>query len=308
MRVSHMRVSKQPAAVLLLFAGAVLLAGRPSEAVHAVADAHAGGVAGLEAEPIRSPAQGAQYRWVDVDGSTIPLTDEELIDFLLTAEVVERESIDVGINGIDRLVLEKDGLRLRAGFRDVDITRRNQRVGSEFYLVFRDSYMFECAAYELAKLLGMDSVPPAVRRRIGTTDGSLQLWVEGLVGEGDDFKPPDSVAWVRQIWTMTFFDALIYNVDRNPGNLLSDTEFRLWLIDHTRAFQEKSDPYDVESVAHVERGAWERLQALDDEEIRAALSPYLDSSQVTFLLERRERLVAHIRALIAERTEGAVIF
>jgi hypothetical protein len=36
---------------------------------------------------------------------------------------------------------------------------------------------------------------------------------------------------------MRVFDQLIYNTDRNTGNVLYDTGWRLWGIDHTRAFR-----------------------------------------------------------------------
>jgi hypothetical protein len=33
---------------------------------------------------------------------------------------------------------------------------------------------------------------------------------------------------------MRAFDQLIYNTDRNLGNLLIDGDWRIWMIDHTR--------------------------------------------------------------------------
>ena len=36
---------------------------------------------------------------------------------------------------------------------------------------------------------------------------------------------------------MYVFDELIQNRDRNPGNSLWTTDWKLWLIDHTRAFR-----------------------------------------------------------------------
>ena len=262
-------------------------------------------------DPISAPQVDAsrERHWVNLDGEALPFTTAELEEFLRTAEIIERVSIDVGINGIDRLLLEKDGVRLRAGFRDVEIIRENQRIGREMYLVFRDNYAYECAAYELAKLLGIDSVPPAVLRRIGRTNGSVQAWVESDVDYlDDDFSPPGA-AWSRQMSMMRFFDALTYNVDRNPGNLISDADFKLWLIDHTRAFQEKSGPFEVERVNAVERGVWERLQALDKTDFERTFSGLLESSQVNSFMQRRERLIEHINKLIVERGgEGSVIF
>ena len=64
------------------------------------------------------------------------------------------------------------------------------------------------------------------------------------------------MAWARQLWNMYFFDALIYNVDRNSGNILVDQGYRLWMIDHTRAFQQKAAPFKLDRVEHVGRDVW----------------------------------------------------
>lgn len=262
---------------------------------------------GAGAAPATLP-QASESRWVGPDLKPIPLGEDELLEFLRTAEIVEREKIKIGINGIDRLTLEKDGVRLRAGFREVDVRLKNKRVGAMRYLLFRDSFIFECAAYELARLLGIPNVPPAVPRRIDRVDGSVQLWVEDLFEDYGDRRSPDALGWVHQIWTMKFFDALIYNVDRNPGNLIVDHQYRLWLIDHTRAFQRKSSPFQVEYANHVGRDVWERLQTLEREDFDQVFSGLLESTEVSFFMDRRDKLVTHIKALIAERGEAGVLF
>ena len=97
----------------------------------------------------------------------------------------------------------------------MDITERDARVGGRYYRVFRDSYRFECAAYELGRLIGILNIPPVVLRRIRRTDGSLQLWIEDVRDEDDEtFKPPDAMAWVRQIREMILFDNL--DLQRRP--------------------------------------------------------------------------------------------
>ena len=50
-------------------------------------------------------------------------------------------------------------------------------------------------------------------------------------------KAPDTVAWNRQIYIVRIFDQLIYNFDRNLGNLLIDKGWNVWMIDHTRGFK-----------------------------------------------------------------------
>ena len=50
-----------------------------------------------------SPSQETEHRWLGPDLEVLPLTDDEVLEFLRTASVVEQESISIGINGIERL-------------------------------------------------------------------------------------------------------------------------------------------------------------------------------------------------------------
>lgn len=252
--------------------------------------------------------QTAEHRFLGTDAETLPLTDEEILEFLRTAPVVERERISIGINGIDRLVLEKDGIHLRAGFRDVDTREKGARVAGVTYHEFRDSSLFEPVAYRLSVALGIPNVPPAVFRNIRRVKGSLQIWVEDTFEDTSEAHPDDAMAWVHQLWNMYFFDALIYNVDRNPGNVLVDHRYRLWMIDHTRAFQQKSDPFELERVEHVGRDVWERFQALQRADYVEIFDGVLDGPQIGFFMERHDKLIEHINALIAERPPGVVLF
>ena len=258
--------------------------------------------------PRAEPEQSRQ-RWVSSDGTELPFENtEELLEFMRTAPVTESVHIDVGINGIDRVVLEKDGIRVRGGWRDVDVRKEGQRVGGEFYLVFRDSYIFERAAYEMALMLGIDSVPPTILRHIGGTDGSLQLWIENLRTADGEFKPKSIQEWIRQIWTMNLFDALVYNVDRNSGNLLVDGDDKLWLIDCGRCFQIKSQLLKVELVTRVNRRIWENIQAIDPEEMSRKLTPFLEGPQVVAQRARLEKLIEYVQRMIDERGEDSVLF
>ena len=47
--------------------------------------------------------------------------------------------------------------------------------------------------------------------------------------------------WNAQLHILRVFDELIANTDRNQGNMLIDSRWKLWLIDHSRAFRTSSD-------------------------------------------------------------------
>ena len=176
------------------------------------------------------------------------------------------------------------------------------------YRFFADSYLFECAAYELAKLIDMPRIPPAAIRTIGRRKGSVQIWLEDALDEdGDAFQPPSGLEWAKQVWDMYLFDNLVYNIDRNPGNMLVTPDYWLWMIDHTRAFQIKHELLN-ERVVRVRRTMWDRLMALSEDDLRDALRPYLTPFEMGGVIARRKILKQHIDELVAERGEGVVFY
>ena len=250
-----------------------------------------------------------QSIWRDVDQKPLPFeSDRELMEFMRSAEVVDERPIGIGINRSVKVTLERDGVRSHAIFREVDVRRDVTSIRGERYQFFADSYLFECAAYELATMLEFHRVPPAVLRTIGARRGSLQIWVEDTLDEeSDTFQPPGNLEWVTQIWDMRFFDNLLYNIDRNAGNKLVTSDYRLWLIDHTRAFQFRFELLD-DKMVRVPRESWERLLVLTDADLSSALADYLTPIEVGGILKRRDIIVSHIQALIAERGEDGVFY
>ena len=105
----------------------------------------------------------SQHIWLDVEGQPLPFeTDRELMEFMRSAEVVNEQTIGVGINRSVKVTLEQDGVRSHAIFREVDVRRNVASIHDVRYQFFADSYLFECAAYELATMIGMPRVPPVV--------------------------------------------------------------------------------------------------------------------------------------------------
>jgi hypothetical protein len=267
-----------------------------------------GGVPGSAAAQAGAvPPETPSHVWLDAGGEPVPFqSDDEILEFLRTATVVGRERIPTGVNRPEQLLLEKDGTRVHAAFRVVDVKKRNATY-DRFYFDFRDSYRHECAAYELARWLGLDFVPPAVLRRIEGRDGSVQIWLEDT-RDSKGFKPPNARAWAAQVWEKDLFDNLILNVDRNLGNILRDDQYRLWLIDHTRAFQPERQLLNPEALARVKRQVWDRLLATTKKDLKVLLGDYLDGKQIDALARRREALIEHVEGLVADRGEGAVFY
>ncbi len=247
--------------------------------------------------------------WIGPDGDPLPFqNDDEVLEFLRTAEVKDRKPAPEGINKPQVLMLESNGVKARAILREVVNEMKRVRIGERFYFRFLDSYANECAAYDLARELGLDFVPPVVPRGIGRP-GSVQIWIEGGTTASDEgFQPRSPMTWMKQVWDKDLFDNLILNVDRNLGNILVGPNEELWLIDHTRAFQPQGELFAAEVVQKVNRRAWERLQAMSDEELKDVVREHLDSEQLDALVKRRELMAEHVEGLLARLGENAVFY
>jgi hypothetical protein len=250
--------------------------------------------------------------WLGPDGRPLPFADDqEVLEFLAKAKIVGDAKIDVGITKPRRLELERDGIRARAIFHDVEIEKQRIKLhGGELVNFFRDHYANNVAAYELSRLLGMTNVPPAVVRRLGGQPGSVQLWIENAKTDADrrqmEIEPPAASRLTRlDMWV---FDNLINNIDRNQTNILYDANWNLWFIDHTRTFGRGKELPSPERVSRCSRRLWRALLELDEEETRKRLKPFLGIYEIRGMLARRKLLIALLEERIARLGEKAVLF
>jgi len=276
--------------------------------------AHSSAAAPAGATAAARRVQGSPRIWTGPDGKPLPFkSPEEVQEFLRTAKIAKMKDIPTGITQPRKASLQKDGIQMHAVFRDMNMEKDVARMATgAMEMHFRDSYIFECAAYELAMMIGLDNVPPVVSRRVNSTDGSLQIWIENAMRETDRQKkkiqPPDPRHWNQQVQTMRLFDQLIYNTDRNMGNILIDPDWQLWMIDHTRAFRRHDELRDPVGFVQVERGVWEKLKNLNRAEAEQRLRPYLRKFEIEAVLKRREILIQYIERLVAEKGEDKVFF
>ncbi len=245
----------------------------------------------------------AEVVFYDPDGEPLPFkTLEEVEDFLDTADIVWKEKLESGTNKRKRkIMLEKGGVQAHAILRTGYEVKESPGGG------FVDSCHSEVAAYELSRLLGLESVPPAVRRK----GGSIQIWVENATTDASrrekGAEPEDPTAFEQQVQVMGVFDNLIANTDRNPGNILIDGDGKVWFIDHTRSFAGQTELKYPDRITGCDREMWKRLQVLSDAELREAMRPYLRRYQ-NELLVRRQLVVQAIQSQIDSEGEDAVLF
>ena len=239
-------------------------------------------------------------------------SDGEAVDFLKTARVVSRERIRQGVNQPFKVLLEKDGQQAFAVFRDVDMTTRRAEINGSFRVNYHDFAIFEVAAYELSQILGFNMVPPAVERVINQTRGSLQAWIDGAMTERVKFNQklaaPRLAEWGRYRQLRDIFDTLVQNDDRNLGNTLIDSDWKLWLIDCTRCFYPLTQLKNPEKLVFIESHLWEALKTTPEKLVRDRLRAYLEKTEIDALMKRWKQLVKHYSAEIKKRGERSVLF
>jgi hypothetical protein len=90
------------------------------------------------------------------------------------------------------------------------------------------------------------------------------------------------------------FDQLIYNVDRNLGNLLIDKQWRVWMIDHSRAFRLYDKIKTPANITRCDRRVFDRLKTLDAATLKTTMGDYLTGPEQKALLNRRTEIVGMI--------------
>jgi hypothetical protein len=225
-------------------------------------------------------------------------------EFLLTADIVKSEPLKEGVTAPFRLYLKKGDLEKTAVWKNPDGT---------FNGVY-DSWKHEIAAYRLDKLLELNMVPVYVERKFAKPNqkkavpGSLSLWADHrtnllkMMKAGEDFpaaalESSDRMKLISRLW-----DCLIANVDRTQQNILITDDWRVILIDHSRAFQ-SDDPFDKQLMfgLHgifklpdgrpflldgVPNELVEKIRRLDAAAIKKAAGPYLTNKEINAIVAR----------------------
>lgn len=252
--------------------------------------------------------------WIGPDGEPLPFaSSEEVEGFLGSAEVVSSKPLRTGITGPRKLLLERDGIRAHAVFKDVDDLRRGMtRMHGLVIVDPRDFHRFDCAAYQLDRLLGLGRVPPSVPREIAGRSGTVTLWLEGTITDKDRrdrrLEPPDPIRWEQQRRIMYVFDNLVGNLDGNLGNILIDRSWKVWLIDHTRSFTTNRGLIEPRLLNRCERTLFVALEQLDEGLTRDRLQAFLTGPEIDAVLARRDAIVTLLREEIDRVGENVVLF
>jgi len=226
------------------------------------------------------------------------LTIEQKEEFLRTARVLSEKSSKKGITDTRRVTLSDGKITHDASVQRIDEHKDTfQGADGTTEVNFKDTYKFNIAAWKLARLLGIDDMmPPYIERKYQGQAASFSWWVEDVMMDEEDrtFKKmsaPNTDAWNQEMYVVRVFDQLIYNTDRNLTNVLIDKQWRIWMIDHSRAFRIRRDLRNPKNLVQCDRKLLARMKALDEATLRRQLSPYLSQFEIKSLLARRDLIV-----------------
>lgn len=213
------------------------------------------------------------------------------------------------------LVLEKEKVTRRALWK-------NPEGRFKGYL---DNWKCEIAAYRLDKLLELNMVPPTVEKRFQGDKGSCMLMLENVITlrtkQKEEIKPPsyridplNKATYLQRAW-----DNLIANEDRNIGDILYTKDWRMILVDHSRAFRTsgkytknlifdekyKGGPKLMKRLPKVFVG---KLKSLNFEQIKDAVGEYLSDKEINAVLARRDLIIKWLDKWIEKFGEEEVLY
>jgi len=225
------------------------------------------------------------------------MSDAELEDFLLTADIIKRETIADGVTKPIKMTLNKGKKSIKALFKFVDTKPGNEKGKWKKDIYDADRFKYEVAAYKLDRIMGIGLVPVSIERTIDGQQGVVVAWINNLVSKGRQKDLGIGYSgfcnYRDQINMMDTFDYLIRNTDRNQSNILyNQDDGQLWFIDHTRSFGLQSTrPRMMEKhKVTVTKEFKKALKSLTLIELNE-LSPWLHRKQIKAIWKRRKKLI-----------------
>ncbi len=242
---------------------------------------------------------------------------EEYEKFLKTANIVKAQEIGEGVTRPWRLFLETEGLEISGCWKNPEGIQKGHLEG----------WQYEIAAYRMDKLLGLNMIPPTVERDFEGKKGSLQLWIESefslldVMEQGIPLpdKYPEATTFNRGKYLTRAFDSLIANDDRTQQNIRYTKDWRTILIDHSRSFRStrkyrrrllygRNGSKEKQLFRQLPRSFVEKIEALEFDDIKRAVGPYLTDEEIKAILARKELLLAEIASMIEELGQDKVLY
>ena len=246
------------------------------------------------------------------------LSVDQIKTFLKTAKVIRTRGTEKGVTAPKRLTLTDGTITHDAVFQAIDDRQHVANLGGggrqpSVELNFVDSYRYNIAAYELSRMLDLDHMMPVyVERKWNGLTGSISWFVPTLMDESERLKkniqPPSAAAWNYQMYRMRVFAALVRDTDRNLTNVLITPDWKVMMIDFSRAFRLQTELLHPKDLAKIDRNLLAKLETLTKQGVRDVMKDFLTGHEIDAMLARRNTLVAHFKNLIATLGEDKVLY
>ena len=246
------------------------------------------------------------------------LSVAQIKDFLKNAKVIKTRSTTKGVTAPKRLTLSDGVTTHDAVFQAIDDRKSVMQLGgggrqATTELNFVDSYKYNIGAYELARLLGLEYMMPVyIERRVDGQLGSISWFVTTLMDESDRLKkkiePPNATDWNQQMYRMRVFSALTRDTDRNLTNVLITPQWKVMMIDFSRAFRLQPELLHQADLTKIDRALLAKLETLTKDGVKQATNDFLSNREIDVMMQRRDLLVAHFKKLIADLGEAKVLY
>jgi hypothetical protein len=252
--------------------------------------------------------------WKALAADEESLNKEQIKQFLQTADIVKSKQSGKGVTHPWRLTLSNGTITHDASFQAVDEHKQKMDLGNgRIELDFVDSYKYNIAAYEIADLVGLDSmVPVYVERKWQGKSGSLSWWLPIKMDDAERFEkkiePPDSDKWNKQMFRIRVLDELVYDTDPNLTNVLIGEDWSVYRVDFSRAFRKSKDLRGEKNLVKCDRQLFEKLKALKADEVAEKTRRYLTKDEINAVMARRDKIVAKFQSLIAQKGEKEILY
>ena len=242
------------------------------------------------------------------------LSPEEMERFLANGEILATIRVSKGVTKARQVRMSDGRLTHDAQVQDVDEAKAIFEVDPKHTEVnFKDSYRYNIAAYRLSLLLGLDNVPMSVERVVERKPAAVTWWLDDvMMEEGDRRKKqtygPNPVRSIAYLGVMQVFDELIQNRDRNLGNMLWTKDWKLWMIDHTRAFRTGKDLLSPKALMRCERALFDKMKTLTAAQLTEVMGKNLLKDEIEAIIVRRDKIVKLIESRIDENGEAKTLY
>jgi hypothetical protein len=121
-------------------------------------------------------------------------------------------------------------------------------------------------------------------------------------------QPPNPTDWNQQMYRMRAFSSLVRDTDRNLTNVLVTHQWKVMMIDFSRAFRLQPELLHQKDLAKIDRSLLAKMESLTRESVQDVTKDYLTNPELDAMMKRRDLLVAHFKKLIADLGEEKVLY